>query len=134
VTALPREPDQVDHPANDHLREVARVDGSDETLVGGHYWASYEALSWIRDAFETTGWAGEDGDDRAVIEWFETEPSVERGTRYPQGEKFWRAADHQCFMDLHVERIADGRLETVDTVAVDEPPFDAPVDYPAQDL
>lgn len=132
VTALPREPDQVDHPANDHLREVAGVDDTDETLVGGHYWASYEAVSWIADAVEATDWSGDDGDGRALVEWFETGPSVERTEAYPQGAKFFRPEDHQAFMDLHIEEIADDRLEVVDTIAIDEPPFESPVDYTAQ--
>ena len=131
VTMLPREPSEFDTPGNRHLREVARVEETDEVLVGGHYWASYEALSWIADAVEATGWASAE-DHRAFVEWFEGGPSVEGGEAYPQGPKFFRGVDHQAFMNLFVEEIRDGRLEVARQVEVAEPTFPPAADLASQ--
>ena len=131
VTMLPREPAELDTPGNRHLREVARVEETDEVLVGGHYWASYEALSWIADAVEATDWASAD-DHRAFVEWFEDGPAVEGGEAYPQGPKFYRGADHQAFMDLVIEEIRDGRLQVVRRTQVEEPTFPPAADLAGQ--
>ena len=131
VTMLPREPSAYDTPGNRHLREVARVDETDEVLVGGHYWASYEALSWIADAVGATGW-GSSEDHRDLVRWFEDGPSVEAGEAYPQGAKFFRGTDHQAFMDLFVEEIRDGSLSVVRRVDVTEPTFPPAADLASQ--
>lgn len=124
VTMLPRELSEFDNEFNRHLREVARVDQSDQILNGGHYFISYEALSWIKDGVEAVDWGSSD-DHQAFVEWFEGEPSVEQSMAYPQGPKFFRGADHQGFMNMFVEEITDGALTVAQTVEIDEPTFDA---------
>jgi branched-chain amino acid transport system substrate-binding protein len=131
VTMLPRRLEEFDTEHNRHLREVARVDETDEVLTGGHYFVSYEALSWIKDAVEATGWASPD-DHQAFVEWFEGGPSVEASDAYPQGPKFFRAADHQAFMNQFVEEIRDGQLTVVEEREITEPTFEATVDLPSQ--
>lgn len=131
VTMLPREPSEFDTPGNRHLREVARVGGTDEVLVGGHYFVSYEALSWIADAVESTGWESAE-DHRDFVRWFEEGPSVEGGERYPQGAKFFRGTDHQAFMNSFVEEIRDGSLRVVREDEVTEPTFPPAADLAGQ--
>lgn len=123
ATMLPRELDEHPTDANQHLHEIADVEGTDEVPVGGHVSASYEALSWIKDAVEATGWSSAD-DHRAFIEWFEEGPSVEESEAYPQGPKFFRGEDHQCFMDLFIERIEGGQLVKVEEIEVSEPSYE----------
>jgi len=131
VTMLPREIDGYDTEANRHLRETAAADDADNVYLGGHINASYEALSWIKDAVEASGWSGE-SDNQAFIEWFESGPSVEGGTAYPQGPKFFRGADHQCFMNMFIERIEGSQLSRVKQVTVDEPSFEPRADLASQ--
>lgn len=131
VTMLPREVDQYDTPGHRHLREIARVSETDEILVGGHYWASYEALSWIKDAVEETGWTSSD-DNRSFVEWFEKGPARAASNAYPQGDTFFRGTDHQAFIDMFIERIEGDRLVVEDTIAVEEPNFPAAVDFTQQ--
>ncbi|WP_192918409.1 ABC transporter substrate-binding protein [Salinigranum salinum] len=131
VTMLPREQSEFDNEHNRTLRQIARVDSSDEILNGGHYFVSYEALSWIRDAVEATGWESADG-NQAFIEWFEQGPSVEQSAAYPQGPKFFRGEDHQAFMDMFIEEISDGSLSVVQKVEVDSPTFDVQANLSSQ--
>ncbi len=131
VTMLPRELDQFDRPGNRHLREVARVDETDEVLVGGHYWASYEALSWIKDAVEATGWATSD-DNLDFVKWFEGGPARDASEAYPQGDTFFRGTDHQAFIDMFIERIDGDRLVVEDTIEVEEPNFPPAADFTEQ--
>lgn len=131
VTMLPRERSEFDTPGNRHFREVARVEGTDEVLVGGHYFVSYEALSWIADAVEATGWTSAE-DHRTFVRWFEEGPSVEGGEAYPQGPKFFRGTDHQAFMNTFVEEVRDGTLRVVREVEVTEPTFPPAADLAGQ--
>jgi ABC-type branched-subunit amino acid transport system substrate-binding protein len=123
ATMLPRELEEHPTDANTHLHEIADVEGTDEVPVGGHMSASYEALSWIKDAVEATGWSDAD-DHQSFIQWFEGGPSVEESTAYPQGPKYFRGEDHQCFMNMFVERIEGGQLRKVKEVEFDEPPYE----------
>ncbi|MFB6173269.1 MAG: ABC transporter substrate-binding protein [Halobacteriales archaeon] len=131
VTMLPRRLEEHDTPYNRHLRKIARVDETDEVLNGGHYWASYEALSWIADAVEATGWASAD-DHQSLVQWFEDGPSHEASNAYPQGDTFFRGTDHQAFINMFIERISDGRLSVVDEITVSEPTFDPAADLASQ--
>lgn len=133
ATMTPRELDEMGTDAYDHFYEIADVDGSDEVPVGGHWTAGYEALSWIRDAVEATGWSGED-DYQTFIEWFEDGPSVDGGTGYPQGPKYFRGEDHQCFMNMFVERIEDGELTVVNEVEFPEPPYEPRANLAGQEF
>lgn len=123
VTMLPRELSEFDNKHNRHLREVAGVERTDKILNGGHYFVSYEALSWIKRAVEATGWAGSD-DNQAFVEYFEGSPSVERSNAFPQGPKFFRGDDHQAFMNMFIEEISGEKLTVTKRVSVDEPTFD----------
>lgn len=131
VTMLPRELSEFDTPGNRHLREVARVDETDEVLVGGHYFVSYEALSWIADAVTATGWESAE-DHQTFVEWFEDGPAVEGSEAYPQGTKFFRGTDHLAFMNLFVEEIRDGSLRVVHEEEVTEPTFPPAADLAGQ--
>jgi len=131
VTMLPRRLEEFDTPHNRHLREVARVDETDEVLNGGHYFVSYEALSWIADAIEATGWQSPD-DHQDFVEWFETGPEVEASDAYPQGAKYIRGQDHQAFMDMYVERIEGGQLTVAEERSADEARFPPAVDLTEQ--
>ncbi|MFB6172368.1 MAG: ABC transporter substrate-binding protein [Haloarculaceae archaeon] len=131
VTMLPRRLEEFDNEYNRHLRSVARVDETDQVLNGGHYFVSYEALSWIADAIEATGWTSPD-DHQAFVKWFEQGPSVEASDAYPQGPKYFRGQDHQAFMDMFVERIQDGALTVAEKRAADETTFPARVDLTQQ--
>jgi branched-chain amino acid transport system substrate-binding protein len=133
VTMLPREPGESEGDGAEHLREMANASGSDNVYLGGHINASYEALSWINDAVTATEWAGE-GDNQAFVEWFEGDPSVEGGDKYPQGRKFFRGQDHQCFMDMYIEQIDGGQLTSVKQVSVDEPSFEPRADLAGQEF
>lgn len=124
VTMLPRRPSEAESDGASHLKEMANASGTDNIYLGGHINASYEALSWIKDAVKASGWSGE-GDHQAFIEWFEGSPSVEAGDSYPQGAKFFRGEDHQAFMDMYIEQIDGGQLSSVKHVTVDEPTFEA---------
>ncbi|WP_336361448.1 ABC transporter substrate-binding protein [Haladaptatus sp. ZSTT2] len=130
VTMLPRRLEEADNEYNRHLRDIARVDESDQVLNGGHYFVSYEALSWIKDAVTETGWSSE-SDNQAFIEWFETGPSVEQSNAYPQGKKMFRGTDHQAFMDMYIEEISGGKLTVAEHIEVSEPTFDAQSDLSA---
>lgn len=131
VTMLPRRLEEFDTEHNRHLREVARVDETDKVLNGGHYFVSYEALSWIRDAVEATDWRSPD-DHQAFVEWFEQGPEVEASDAYPQGPKYFRGQDHQAFMDMFVERIRDGKLTVAERRQADEATFPPEVDLTTQ--
>ena len=131
ATMLPRELDEHPTEANQRFHEIADVEGTDEVQVGGHMTASYEALSWIKDAVEATGWSGED-DHQSFIQWFEDGPSVEESNAYPQGPKFFRGEDHQCFMNMFIERIEGGQLVTVNEIEVTEPPYEPRADLAGQ--
>lgn len=131
VTMLPRRLEEHDTEANKHLREVAKVDETNEVLNGGHYFVSYEALSWLKDAMEATDWTGEDG-NQALVQWFEEGPSVEESKAYPQGKKFFRGSDHQAFMNMFVEEISGGKLTVAESIQVDEPTFEAQADLSGQ--
>lgn len=131
VTMLPRRLAEFDTEHNRHLRTVARVEETDKVLNGGHYFVSYEALSWIRDAVEATDWQSPD-DHRAFVKWFEQGPSVEESGAYPQGPKYFRGRDHQAFMDMFVERIQDGKLTVAEKRQADQATFPAEVDLTSQ--
>lgn len=131
VTMLPRRLEEFDTEHNRHLRSVAGVDEIDRILNGGHYFVSYEALSWIKDAVEATGWQSP-ADHRDFVTWFEDGPSVEASDAYPQGPKYFRGADHQAFMDMFVERIEDGRLTVAEKRAARDATFPASVDLTTQ--
>jgi branched-chain amino acid transport system substrate-binding protein len=127
ITGLPP---QLDSEGNDHLREVGDVEGTNRALVR-QYWVAYEALSWIREGILGSGWTSE-SDHQAFIEWFEGGPSVEGGTRYPQGSKFVRGADHQAFMNRYVTRIQGAELETLTQLELSEPPMAPSADLAGQ--
>lgn len=133
ATMSPRELEGLDTDAYQHFREIADVDGTDEVPVGGHWTAGYEALSWIKDAAEAIEWSGED-DHRAFIEWFEEGPSVDGGEAYPQGAKYFRGEDHQCFMNMFVEQIQDGQLTVISEVEFPEPPFEPRANLAGQEF
>ena len=133
VTMLPRRPGESEGDGAEHLREMANASGTDNVYLGGHINASYEALSWISDAVTASEWASED-DHQAFIEWFETGPSVEAGDKYPQGQKFFRGQDHQCFMDMYIEQIDGGQLTSVKQVSVDEPSFEPRANLASQEF
>lgn len=122
ISAYPRRFESNPTDANERIRELAGVDDTDNVLVGSHYINSFEALSWIRDGVEETGWSSPD-DHQEFVQWFEGGPSKEESIVYPQGEGFFRGADHQCFMNQFVERITDGQLELVDEISVNEPMY-----------
>ncbi|MFC6988395.1 ABC transporter substrate-binding protein [Haloplanus sp. GCM10025708] len=131
VTMLPRNPGEHETEGTRHLREMANPSETDNVYLGGHINASYEALSWIRDAVSATDWAGA-SDHQALIEWFESGPAVEGGTKYPQGPKFFRGEDHQAFMNMFIERIDGGALTKLKEVVVDEPSFEPRADLKGQ--
>ena len=133
VTMLPREPGESEGEGAERLRQMANASGTDNVYLGGHINASYEALSWINDAVVASEWSGE-GDHQALIEWFEGGPSVEGGDKYPQGSKFFRGRDHQCFMDMYIEQIDGGQLTSVKHVTVDEPSFEARANLAGQEF
>jgi len=133
ATMTPRNPDEMGTDAYENFIEVADVEGSGEVPVGGHWTASYEAVSWIKDAVEATDWSGGD-DHQAFIEWFEDGPSVDGGDAYPQGPKYFRGEDHQCFMNMFVERIEDGELTVVNEVEFSEPPFEPRANLAGQEF
>jgi len=131
VTMLPRRLAEFDTEHNRHVREVARVNETDEVLNGGHYFVSYETLSWIKRAAEAVGWVSAD-DNRAFLEYFEEGRSVEQSDAFPQGPKFFRGSDHQAFMNMFVEEISDGKLTVEKRVEVDEPTFEPQADLAGQ--
>lgn len=131
VTMLPRRLEEHDTEANKHLRKVAGVDETNEVLNGGHYFVSYEALSWIKEGMEAVDWGG-DGDNQAFIEWFEGSPSVDESNAFPQGAKFFRGSDHQAFMDMFIEEISGGKLKVAQNIKVDEPTFEPQADLSGQ--
>ena len=133
VTMLPRRPGQSNGDGAEHLKQMANASKTDNVYVGGHINASYEALSWINDAVVASEWAGE-SDHQAFIKWFEGGPSVKGGDKYPQGPKFFRGTDHQCFMDMYIEQIDGGQLKSVKHVSVDEPSFEPRADLASQEF
>lgn len=129
ITGLPP---GLDTKRNNHLKKVANVSETDKALVR-QYWVAYEALSWIRDGIKESGWSGR-SDHQAFIEWFETGPSVDAGTEYPQGNKFIRGADHQAFMDRYVTQINGSNLEVLTEMKLSEPPSQPSVDFTSQEF
>ncbi|WP_336001885.1 ABC transporter substrate-binding protein [Halorientalis halophila] len=118
ITGLPP---NLDSEGNNHLRELADVDGANEALVR-QYWVAYESLSFIREGIEASGWKSQE-DHQAFIEWFETGPAVEEGIDYPQGDKFIRGEDHQAFMDRYITQVSGDELEIVTEMELSEAPL-----------
>jgi branched-chain amino acid transport system substrate-binding protein len=129
ITGLPP---GLDSEGNNHLREIGNVSGTNRALVR-QYWVAYEALSWITDGIVESGWAS-DSDHQAFVEWFETGPSVTAGTKYPQGDKFVRGADHQAFMNRYITRVQGNALETVTQLELSEPPAEPSANLAGQEF
>lgn len=124
ITGLPP---SLDTEANQHLRDIGRVESANRNLVR-QYWVAYEALSFIKEAVEASDWQSGD-DHQSFIEWFEEGPSVKESKAYPQGDKFIRPADHQAFMDRYLTRIEGPDLNVVTKLELPEPPTEAEIDY-----
>jgi len=117
ITGLPP---TLDTEGNNHLRELADVEGASEALVR-QYWVAYEAMSFIRDGIEASDWESQK-DHQAFIEWFESGPSVDEGISYPQSDKFIRGEDHQAFMNRYITQISGSELDVVTQMELTEPP------------
>lgn len=123
-------PPKHDSDANRHLQQVAKVESAKKNLVR-QYWVAYEALSFIKEGVQGSGWQSSD-DHQSFVEWFETNPKVEETMDFPQGDKFVRGTDHQAYMDRYITRISGTELETVAELELNEAPTEAGVDFTAQ--
>jgi len=112
---LPRRLKYHDTPENRHLRKVCDVDaegkeiGGPRTVAGSHYYGCWEAIYWIRNAVEKSGWKSKK-DTRDFIVALEG-MSVKESQEFPQGDKFMRAEDHQVFADQRMSRVENFVLE-----------------------
>lgn len=130
ISPMPRRVTEMDTQAYRHLNQVADAGNADTPRLSHFVW-SYEAISWIKDAVEGSGWNSSD-DNQSFIEWFEDGPTAQKGTAYPQGSKSFRGVDHQAFVPMYLEQIEDGELRLIDTVEPDGPAHDPRTDLASQ--
>lgn len=81
---------------------------TNRSTTGSHYWYGWEALHLLKKAIEMTNWKTK-ANNPDIIKYLEG-VKVEAGSDFPQGDKFIRAEDHQCFHDHYVERFENGKL------------------------
>lgn len=130
---LPRTLTDYDTPHNRVMREMVKIDadgreiGGTGVITGSHYWATYEAVFFIKAGIEKSGWKSRT-DTPKFIETLEG-LSVKEGHWFPQGDKTMRAEDHQAFPQMWLSRIEGGKIRTKFKIAPDKSIYPPPVDY-----
>lgn len=112
---LPRQLQFQDTPYNRKIRELMNVDpvngkeeGSSRIIAGSHYWATWEAVFFIKEAVEKSGWRTKKDtpDFIAALEGMEVKESM----AHPQGDKVIRAQDHKAVINFHMSHVEDARI------------------------
>lgn len=111
----------------EYQEEYERVNGRRPNRAGT---AAYESTHAFAEAAANVGYEGPDDMDDLIgeLEGFEMDASV----RYPQGNKYFRAADHQAILRMYVARmenqqqliaseINNSRLEEMEVTCPDGP-------------
>ncbi|MFD1703098.1 ABC transporter substrate-binding protein [Methylopila henanensis] len=118
---LPRQLKHQDTEYNRKIRELMKVDpvngqeeGSSRIIAGSHYWATWEAVFFIKEAVEKSGWKTKK-DTPEVILALEG-MSVEESLAHPQGAKTIRAQDHKAIIDFKMSKVQDGKIEMLHAI------------------
>jgi len=112
---LPRRLKYQDTQSNRNLRSLCGVDPEGKqikggrTVAGSHYYASWEAVQWIKKGIEESGWKSkkDTSDFIVALEGM----SVKESDEFPQGDKIMRAEDHQVFADQQMSHVENYLLE-----------------------
>ncbi len=101
--------------------------------TASHMFGCWESLYSIKQAVETSGYAG--GNDKGkLIEAMEAVTTLEESDAYPQGTKIFVGKAHQAFGRQFISKVEGGKLTVVHTTKPEDGMYDVAADYTKQAL
>ncbi|MCD6567615.1 MAG: ABC transporter substrate-binding protein [Dehalococcoidia bacterium] len=132
LTSYPTRLAGLDTPGNKEYRDIIGVNsdgleiGTDKYFVLAYDWAVWEPIFALKAAIEKSGWTSK-ADNPALIETLEG-MHFEAGVKFPQGDMYYRAADHATIAGIYVEQIVNGELTVAAAVPASEVVYTSLVD------
>ena len=115
------------------LPDGSEVGGTDRTVAGSHYWASYEDLWLLKRAMEASEFQGRQ-DTPKLVEALEQIQRVDQSPQFLQGDLIFRPEDHQGFHDHFMSQIQDGALKVLFRIPEQQIVYPPMVDLTTQPL
>ena len=137
ITSYPERLEGLETPYNIQFRQLigANADGKDEAgnWLGLPYgWACWESVYAIKEAVEKSGWKTKADNPKLikVLEGIKFDESLQ----HPQGSKYIRAQDHQCFTIVYIEKVVNGKTVVFAKVPLEDAVYPPIADYTTQPL
>ncbi len=105
--------------------------GSGKYLVPSYQWATWESIYTIKEIIEESGWTSK-SDTPKFITTLEGK-KLKLGVAHPEGDKYFRAADHLAIKGLWIEQIKNGKLTVANRIPAANVIYPPMVDYPKED-
>ncbi len=120
ITPFPAKLNGLPTKANKTFRQLLGVDddgketGTGTRFVLAYNWAMWETMFVLKNGIEKAGWQGKEDTPKLIkaIEGMRWKESAD----FPQGDGYFRAADHLAIVSLYIERVVKGDLQVVDRI------------------
>jgi branched-chain amino acid transport system substrate-binding protein len=134
LSGYPQWAEAVGTPFDKAYREAVGMDdlgkekGTGKYLVPSYQWATWEAIFAVKELVEESGWGGK-ADTPKFISALENK-KFKLGNAHPEGDKYFRAADHLSIKGLWIEQIKAGKLTVAKRISAEDTLYPSLVDYP----
>ena len=108
----------------------ASVSDTKDVATYAHMFSCWETLYFIKQAVETSGYAGV-ADRQKLVEAMEAVTDLPAGPERPQGAMRFDGKKHQVFGSQNISKIEGGKLVRVHQTTIEEGLYDNDTDYTA---
>ena len=109
------------------MDDFGKETGTGKYLVPSYQWATWESIYAIKEMVEKTGWKSKADTPKFITALENTK--FKANVDHPEGDKYFRKADHLTIKGLWIEQIKNGKLTLAKRVGPKDATYPAVVDY-----